>query len=49
MLKNRVRVMNNEIIKIDLMISQTLDLKPDTDIAREQKTLSKIKIDSRRD
>ena len=37
MLENRVRTMNNEIIKIDLMISQALDLKPDTDrVARAE-------------
>ena len=50
MLENRVRVMNNEIIKIDLMISQALDLKPDTDrVARAENFVEEGKIDSRRD
>ena len=50
MLENRVRTMNNEIIKIDLMISQALDLKPDTDrVARAENFAEEGKIDSRRD
>lgn len=50
MLENRVRTMNNEIIKIDLMISQALDLKPDTDrVARAENFVEEGKIDSRRD
>ena len=50
MLENRVRTMNNEIIKIDLMISQALDLKADTDrVARAENFVEEGKIDSRRD
>ena len=50
MLENRVRTMNNEIIKIDLMISQALDLKPDTDrVARAENFVEEGKIESRRD
>ena len=41
MLENRVRTMNNEIIKIDLMISQALDLKQIQTGLQEQKILSK--------
>lgn len=29
-LNNRVKVMNNDIIKIDLIVSSALDLEPDT-------------------
>ena len=29
MLEDRARVMNNDIVKIDLLISQHLELKPD--------------------
>lgn len=50
MLENRVRTMNNEIIKIDLLISQALDLKPDTDrVARAENFIEEGQIDSRRD
>ena len=41
MLENRVRTMNNEIIKIDLMISQALDLNQIQTGLQEQKILSK--------
>ena len=34
-LENRARTMNNEMIKIDMLISTALELRPDTDeIAR---------------
>ena len=50
MLENRVRVMNNEIIKIDLLISQALELKPDVDrVARAENFVEDGSIDSRRD
>ena len=45
-----INVMNNEIIKIDLLISQALDLKPDTDrVARAENFIEEGQIDSRRD
>ena len=50
MLENRVRVINNEIIKIDLLISQALELKPDVDrVARAENFVEDGSIDSRRD
>jgi len=50
MLENRVRTMNNEIVKIDLMISQALELKPDVDrVARAENFVEEGHIDSRRD
>ena len=37
MLEDRCRVMNNEIVKIDLLISQSLELQPDLDrVARAE-------------
>ena len=40
MLEDRARVMNNDIVKIDLLISQHLELKPDLErVARAQKIL----------
>ena len=50
MLENRVRTMNNEIVKIDLMISQALELKPDVDrVARAENFVESGSIDARRD
>jgi len=50
MLENRVRTMNNEIVKIDLMISQALELKPDVDrVERAENFVEEGHIDSRRD
>ena len=49
-LESRVRMMNNDMIKIDLLISSALELKPDIDrIARAENFLEGEKIDSRRD
>ena len=49
-LENRVRMMNNEMIKIDLLVSSALHLRPDTDrIARTENFIEDGKIDSRRD
>ena len=49
-LENRVRMMNNDMIKIDLLVSSALDLKPDIDrIARAENFIEDEKIDSRRD
>ena len=37
MLEDRARVMNNDIIKIDLLISQALELRPDLErVARAE-------------
>ena len=49
-LENRARTMSNEIIKIDLLVSSALDLRPDTDrIARAENFVEDGKIDARRD
>ena len=49
-LENRARTMSNEIIKIDLLVSSALDLKPDTDrIARAENFVEDGKLDVRRD
>ena len=50
MLEDRARVMNNEIIKIDLLISQALELQPDLDrVARSENFMEDGSIDARRD
>ena len=49
-LENRARTMSNEVIKIDLLVSSALQLRPDTDrIARAENFLEDGKIDTRRD
>lgn len=49
-LENRARSMSNEIIKIDLLVSSALDLKPDTErIARAENFIEDGKLDVRRD
>lgn len=49
-LENRARAMNNELIKIDMLVSSALDLKPDIErIARAENYVEDGKIDSRRD
>ncbi len=49
-LESRVRQMNNDMIKIDLLISSALELKPDIDrIARAENFLADGKVDARRD
>lgn len=49
-LENRARAMNNELIKIDMLVSSALDLKPDIDrIARAENYVEDGQIDSRRD
>ena len=49
-LENRARTMNNELIKIDLLVSSALDLKPDIDrIARAENYVEDGKLDVRRD
>ena len=50
MLEDRARVMNNDIIKIDLLISQALELRPDLErVARAENFVEDGKIDARRD
>jgi hypothetical protein len=50
MLEDRARVMNNDIIKIDLLISQTLELRPDLErVARSENFVEDGSIDARRD
>jgi len=50
MLEDRARVMNNDILKIDLLISQTLELRPDLDrVARSENFVEDGNIDARRD
>jgi hypothetical protein len=49
-LENRARTMNNEIIKIDMLVSSALDLTPPIDrIARSENFVEDGKIDVRRD
>ena len=50
MLEDRARVMNNDIVKIDLLISQHLELKPDLErVARAENFVEDGNIDARRD
>ena len=50
MLEDRARVMNNDIVKIDLLISQHLELKPDLGrVARAENFVEDGSIDARRD
>ena len=49
-LESRVRMMNNDMIKIDLLVSSALELKPDIDrISRSENFVEDEKIDVRRD
>ena len=49
-LENRARTMNNELIKIDMLVSSALDLTPDIErVARTENYIEDGKIDSRRD
>ena len=49
-LENRARTMNNEMIKIDLLVSSALELNPDIDrIARAENFIEAGKLDVRRD
>ena len=49
-LENRARTMNNELIKIDMLVSSALDLKPDIErVARTENYIEDGKIDSRRE
>ena len=50
MLEDRARVMNNDIVKIDLLISQTLELRPDLErVSRSENFVEDGSIDARRD
>ena len=49
-LENRARTMSNEMVKIDMLVSSALELRPDTDrIARAENFIEDGKIDVRRD
>lgn len=49
-LENRARTMANEMIKIDLLVSSALDLRPDIErIARSENFVEDGKVDVRRD
>ena len=49
-LENRVRTMNNEMIKIDLLVSSALELRPDIErISRSENFIEDGKVDVRRD
>ena len=50
MLEDRARVMNNDIMIIDILISQTLELRPDLErVARSENFVEDGSIDARRD
>ncbi len=49
-LQTRARVMSNEMVKIDLLVSSALELRPDIDrIARAENFVEDGKVDARRD
>ena len=49
-LENRARTMSNEMIKIDMLVSSALDLRPDIErIARAENFVEEGKVDVRRD
>jgi hypothetical protein len=48
-LENRARMMSNEMIKIDLLVSSALELRPDIDrVARAENFIEDEKLDVRR-
>ena len=50
MLEDRARTMSNEMMKIDLLVSSALELRPDIDrIARAENFIEDGSIDPRRD
>ena len=50
MLNTRASIMNNDIIRIDTIVSSALDIPPDLDrIARAENFVEDGKIDARRD
>lgn len=49
-LENRARTMSNEMVKIDLLVSSALELRPDIDrVARAENFIEDGKLDVRRD
>lgn len=49
-LENRARTMSNEMVKIDLLVSSALELRPDIDrVARAENFVEDGKLDVRRD
>ncbi len=49
-LENRARTMSNEMVKIDLLVSSALELRPDIGrIARAENFVEDGKLDVRRD
>ena len=49
-LDNRARTMSNEMVKIDLLVSSALELRPDIErIARAENFIEDGKLDVRRD
>ena len=49
-LENRATTMSNEMMKIDLLVSSALELRPDTErISRAENFVEDGKIDTRRD
>ena len=50
MLEDRARTMSNEMIKIDMLVSSALELRPDIGrVSRAENYVEDGKIDSRRD
>ena len=50
MLENRARTMSNEMIKIDMLVSSALELRPDIErVARAENFIEDGKLDVRRD
>tara|TARA_B100000035_G_scaffold289695_1_gene276263 strand:- start:1985 stop:2281 length:297 start_codon:yes stop_codon:yes gene_type:complete len=50
MLENRARTMSNEMIKIDMLVSSALELRPDIErVARAENFIEDEKLDVRRD
>ena len=49
-LENRARTMSNEMVKIDLLVSSALQLRPDIErVSRAENFVEDGKIDARRD
>ena len=49
-LENRARTMSNEMIKIDMLVSSALELRPDIErVARAENFIEDGKVDVRRD
>ena len=49
-LENRARTMSNEMIKIDMLVSSALELRPDIErVARAENFIEDEKLDVRRD